>query len=89
MKERDFEVGERVGFKEVLIKDRGSMKYNRRESRGAGVLMGFRTIHDMKLYPEDGYYRSMSYRVALVVDDLYTVPNKVPVDHFFSENPRA
>jgi hypothetical protein len=88
MKERDFKVGDKVRFQKALVKDRETMKYLSRELRGEGVLVGFRTVHDMRLDYEDGYYIVDSHRVALVADDLYTNPNKIPLEHFLGENPR-
>jgi hypothetical protein len=88
MKERDFKVGETVIFDKILLKDRNTMRHDEITIRGRGTLVGFRTVHDMGLDREDGYYIKRSHRVALVADDLYTSPNKVPFESLYKEPPK-
>jgi hypothetical protein len=86
-KEKDYQLGQWVQFKKQLVKDPESLRYLERQEGGQGVLTGFRTVLDMKLDREDGYYMDGGHRVAFVTDSLYRNPKKIAIQHFFKENP--
>jgi hypothetical protein len=88
MNESNFKVGDVVRFQRILQKNPETMHYDETDSLGSGVLVGFRTVHDMRLDYEDGYYIGGSHRIALVAFNLYRSPIKVPINHLFEENPR-